>query len=155
MRTRNLCRAIGVAALAISMFALASNHRDADAQSTGGDGWVEEPATKSLDVDGAHGRAYLDPASIYRGSDELVYFNESSDVTRPEDIGKVGLMKDAYDCGKNLKYMCVESGNWRNDTKSTIDAAKDPAYAVYRKYLCGDANAAAEDSADNQKSGAR
>jgi hypothetical protein len=47
-------------------------------------------------------------------------------------------MKDAYDCSKNIKYMCVEQGDWRNDKKSTVDAAKDPALPVYRKYLCGD-----------------
>ncbi|HYL57921.1 MAG TPA: hypothetical protein VEU51_03550, partial [Candidatus Acidoferrales bacterium] len=99
--------------------------------------------------------AYLDSASVYRGNDGLVYFNESADVTRAEDIGKVGLMKDAYDCARNLKYMCVEAGNWRNDTKSTVDAAKDPALQVYRKYLCGDASPVADGRADSSKSGAR
>jgi type II secretory pathway pseudopilin PulG len=150
---RNRCRGIALAALAISLFAAMSSRADAQAESR--DGWVEEPATRSLNVAGAHGRAYLDSASVYRGNDGLVYFNESADVTRPEDIGKVGLMKDAYDCAKNLKYMCVEAGNWRNDTKSTVDAAHDPAFQVYRKYLCGDANSAADDSADISKSGAR
>ena len=110
----------------------------AHAQWNGRDGWIEEPGTQSLNVEGARGHAYLDPASVYRGEDGLVYFNESADVSRPEDIGKVGFMKDAYDCAKNIKYMCVEHGNWRNDVKSAIDASKDPAYKVYRQYLCGD-----------------
>src|SRR3981189_2623412 len=92
------------------------------AQWTGRNGWVEEPATKSLNVEGGSGHAYLDPTSVHRGDDGLVYFIESSDVSRPGDIGKVGLMKDAYDCAKNTKYMCVGIGNWRNDKKSTIDA---------------------------------
>ena len=77
-----------------------------------------------------------------RGDDGLIYFNESSDVSRPEDIGKVGLMKDAYDCAKNVKYMCVDAGDWRNDQKSTIKAANDPALSVYRKFLCGDGDPA-------------
>jgi hypothetical protein len=148
---RNRRRAT-IAAFAILIVGAVSNRADAQVESR--DGWVEEPATRSLNVDGAHGRAYLDAASVYRGNDGLVYFNESADVTRSEDIGKVGLMKDAYDCAKNLKYMCVEAGNWRNDTKSTVDAAHDPAFQVYRKYLCGDANAAADNSADISKSGA-
>jgi hypothetical protein len=152
MRVRNRCRAM-TAAIVLSTFAAASS--GAGAQAEGRDGWIEEPATHSLNVDGAHGRAYLDTASVYRGNDGLVYFNESADVTRSEDIGKVGLMKDAYDCARNLKYMCVEAGNWRNDTKSTVDAAHDPAFQVYRKYLCGDANAAPNSSADISKSGAR
>jgi len=101
-------------------------------------GWIEEPATKSLNVEGGSGHAYLDPTSVHRADDGLVYFIESSEVSRPEEIGKVGLMKDAYDCGKNIKYMCVGIGNWRNDKKSTIDAANEPALPVYRKYLCGD-----------------
>ena len=112
-----------------------------EAQWAGKDGWVEEPATKSLNVEGDPGHAYLDPTSVHRGDDGLIYFNESSNVSRPEEIGKVGFMKDAYDCGKNIKYMCVEVGDWRNDPKSTIDAAHDPALSVYRKYLCGDDSA--------------
>jgi hypothetical protein len=44
--------------------------------------------------------AYLDPASVLSGDDGLIYFNESSNVSRPEEMAKVGLMKDAYDCGK-------------------------------------------------------
>jgi hypothetical protein len=114
----------------------------AGAQWAGKDGWVEEPAAKSLNVVGASGHAYLDPASVHRGDDGLIYFNESSDVSRPEEIGKVGFMKDAYDCAKNIKYMCVDAGDWRNDPKSTIHAANDPALSVYRKFLCGDADPA-------------
>jgi hypothetical protein len=110
-----------------------------EAQWEGRDGWVEEPGTESLNVKGDPGHAYLDPASVHRGDDGLVYFSESSDVSRPEEIGKVGLMKDAYDCAKNIKYMCVDAGDWRNDQKSTIKAADDPALPVYRKFLCGDA----------------
>ena len=113
-----------------------------EAQWAGKDGWVEEPAAKSLNVEGKPGHAYLDPASVRRGDDGLIYFNESSDVSRPEDIGKVGLMKDAYDCAKNVKYMCVDAGDWRNDQKSTIKAANDPALSVYRKFLCGDGDPA-------------
>jgi hypothetical protein len=113
-----------------------------EAQWAGKDGWVEEPATKSLNVEGKPGHAYLDPASVHRGDDGLIYFNESSDVSRPEDIGKVGFMKDAYDCAKNVKYMCVEAGDWRNDPKSTVNAANDPALSVYRKFLCGDGDGA-------------
>ena len=153
MTMRNPLRASAIAALVLSILAAASNRADPQAESR--DGWVEEPSTHSLNADGAHGRAYLDSASVYRGNDGLVYFNESADVTRAEDIGKVGLMKDAYDCARNLKYMCVEAGNWRNDTKSTVDAAHDPAFQVYRKYLCGDANGAAASSADSSKSSAR
>lgn len=126
-------------AIAIVTVLLLSNRTEA--QWTGKDGWVEEPATKSLNVEGDPGHAYLDPASVHSGDDGLIYFNESSNVSRPEEIGKVGFMKDAYDCGKNIKYMCVEVGDWRNDPKSTIDAAHDPALSVYRKYLCGDDSA--------------
>jgi len=111
-----------------------------EAQWAGKDGWVEEPAAKSLNVEGDPGHAYLDPASVHRGDDGLIYFNESSNVSRPEDIGKVGFMKDAYDCSKNIKYMCVEAGDWRNDPKSTVNASNDPALSVYRKFLCGDAD---------------
>jgi hypothetical protein len=113
-----------------------------EAQWAARDGWVEEPAVKSLNVKGTPGHAYLDPASVHRGDDGLIYFNESSDVLRPEQIGKVGLMKDAYDCTKNIKYMCVEVGDWRNDPKSTVNAANDPALPIYRKFLCDDAAAA-------------
>jgi len=114
----------------------------AEAQWTGRDGWVEEPAAKSLNVKGKPGHAYLDPSSVHRGDDGLIYFNESSDVSRPDEIGKVGLMKDAYDCARNIKYMCVEVGDWRNDPKSTINASNDPALPIYRKLLCGDADPA-------------
>src|SRR5579872_6502655 len=62
-----------------------------EAQWSGRDGWVEEPDTK---VEGATGHSYLDPASIHRGEDGLIYFNESIDVVRPEQIGKTGFMKD-------------------------------------------------------------
>jgi len=113
----------------------------AAAQWSGRDGWVEEPAVKSLNVEGDPGHAYLDPASVHHGDDGLVYFNESANVSRPEEIGKVGFMKDAYDCAKNIKYMCVGIGHWRNDTESTIDATNDPALPIYRKYLCDDAQA--------------
>jgi hypothetical protein len=100
--------------------------------------WIEEAGAQSIDHDGASGRAYLDSASIHRGDDGLVYFVESSNVARPEDIGKVGLMNDAYDCAKDLKYVCVGNTNWRSDLKSTVNAAREPALPVYRKYLCGD-----------------
>jgi hypothetical protein len=123
-------------ALAILTILIFSNR--IEAQWAGKDGWVEEPAVKSLNVEGKPGHAYLDPASVHRGDDGLIYFNESSDVSRPEEIGKVGLMKDAYDCAKNIKYMCVDAGDWRNDQKSTIKAANDPALPIYRKFLCGD-----------------
>ena len=126
--------------LAILIVLVFSNQ--AEAQWAGKDGWVEEPATKSLNVVGDPGHAYLDPASVHRGDDGLIYFNESSDVSRPEDIGKVGFMNDAYDCAKNIKYMCVEAGDWRNDPKSTVNASKDPALSVYRKFLCGDGDRA-------------
>jgi hypothetical protein len=126
-----------IRAFAILMVLILSTRTEA--QWSGRDGWIEEPAVKSLNVKGAPGHAYLDPASVHRGDDGLIYFNESSDVLRPEEIGKVGLMKDAYDCTKNIKYMCVEVGDWRNDPKTTVNAAKDPALPVYRKFLCDDA----------------
>ena len=110
----------------------------ADAEWSGRDGWVEEPAARSLNVVGEPGHAYLDSASVHRGSDGLVYFNESTNILRPEEIGKTGFMTDAYDCAKNIKYMCVGSANWRDDTKSAVNTASDPALPVYRKYLCGD-----------------
>jgi hypothetical protein len=108
------------------------------AQSADRSGWVEEPGAK---IEGQPGRAYLDPASVHRGTDGMVYFNESSGVTRADEVGKVGIMLDAYDCAKNIKYMCVQYGNWRNDAKSAVDAGRDPALPVYRQYLCGDAAA--------------
>lgn len=129
-----------VCALAILALLMLSSR--SAAQWSGKDGWVEEPAAKSLNVEGDPGHAYLDPASVHRGDDGLIYFNESSNVSRPEDIGKVGYMKDAYDCAKNIKYMCVEVGDWRNDPKSTLNASHDPALSVYRKFLCGDADSA-------------
>jgi hypothetical protein len=112
----------------------------APAQWSGHDGWIEETNGKTLKDDPGH--SYLDPASVHRGDDGLVYFNESSGVTKPEEIGRTGFMKDAYDCAKNVKYMCVGLGDWRNDKKSAIDTANDPALHVYRKYLCGDAASA-------------
>ncbi|MDO8431546.1 MAG: hypothetical protein Q7S58_03960 [Candidatus Binatus sp.] len=124
-----------VVALAIAATLTLSNSAHSEAQQQA---WVEEPGAKSLDVEGGSGRAYLDTASVHRGDDGLVYFVESSNVARPEDIGKVGLMKDAYDCAKDLKYVCVGNSNWRNDLKSTVNAASEPALPVYRKYLCGD-----------------
>ncbi len=111
------------------------------AQWSGHDGWVEEPGANSLEAEGDPGHSYLDPASVHRGDDGLIYFNESSGVTRPEEIGRTGFMKDAYDCAKNVKYMCVGVGDWRNDLKSTISTTNDPALPVYRKYLCGDSGA--------------
>lgn len=108
------------------------------AQWAGRDGWVEEPGAKSLNVKGGQSHAYLDSTSVHRTDDGLIHFNESSDVSRPEEIGKVGLMEDAYDCSTNIKYMCVDHGDWRNDPKSRVNLANDPALSVYRKYLCGD-----------------
>lgn len=138
-KQRRCQRTVGALAILI-ILALSAR---SDAQWAGRDGWVEEPAVKSLNVKGGgSGHAYLDRASVYRGDDGLIYFNESSDVSRPEEIGKVGLMKDAYDCAKNIKYMCVEAGDWRNDPKSTVHAEHDPALPVYRKFLCGDGGAA-------------
>jgi hypothetical protein len=93
-----ITKASAIAILAIVIFATGG-----EAQWTGRDGWVEEPEVKSLNVKGGGGHAYLDPASVRRGDDGLIYFNESADVTRPEEIGKVGLMVDAYDCAKNVK----------------------------------------------------
>lgn len=118
------------------------------AQSAERNGWVEEPGAK---VEGQPGRAYLDPASVHRGTDGMIYFNESSGVTRIEDAGKVGIMLDAYDCAKNIKYMCVQQGDWRNDAKSAVDAAKEPALAVYRHYLCGDESGTADSTKSNSK----
>jgi hypothetical protein len=107
------------------------------AQWAGRDGWIEEPGAKSTDVEGS-GHAYLDSTSVRRGDDGLIYFNESSNVSRPDQIGKVGLMEDAYDCTRNIKYMCVDHGDWRNDPQSRIDLTKDPAVSVYGRYLCGE-----------------
>ena len=137
MEARNISLEVGLSALAL--MALLVLPIRAQAQWSGRDGWVEEPATKSLNVEGDQGHSYLEPASAHRGDDGLVYFNESSGVTKPAEIGRTGFMKDAYDCAKNIKYMCVGLGDWRNDRKSAIDTANDPALPVYRKYLCGDA----------------
>ena len=124
-------------AVAISILLLAAGR--AQSQWSGRDGWIEESGAKLLKDDPGH--SYLDPASVHRGDDGLVYFNESSGVMKPEDVGHTGFMKNAYDCGKNIKYMCVGQGDWRNDLKSTIDTADDPALPIYRKYLCGDSAA--------------
>lgn len=113
----------------------------ADAQWSGRDGWIEEPGAKSLNVEGDAGHAYIDTASVHRGSDGLIYFKESANVSHPEEIGKTGFMQDAYDCAKNIKYMCVGSGNWKDDASSTVHTEADPALPVYRKYLCGDTGA--------------
>ena len=137
MKEINDIRVLALAILMLTMLPAVT-----EAQWAGRDGWVEEPAVKSLNVKGGSAHAYLDPTSVRRGDDGLIYFSESSDVSRPEEIGKVGLMKDAYDCAKNIKYMCVEAGNWRNDLKSTVHAEHDLALPVYRKFLCGDADAA-------------
>lgn len=151
MKARRNLALLAICTLAASTMLAAG--AGAQVQWNGREGWIEEPDTKSLNLDGdAGGHAYLDTASVHRGEDGLVYFNESSNVTRPKDIGKVGLMKDAYDCARNVKYMCVEQGDWRNDPKSTVNAEHEAALKVYRKYLCGDANAAA---ADTTKSSAR
>jgi hypothetical protein len=131
----NLSSIIGSCALVM----LLARPAHSQAQWSGRDGWVEEPATKSLNVASDPGHSYLEAASVHRGDDGLVYFNESSGVTKPEEIGRTGFMKDAYDCSKNIKYMCVGLGDWRNDQKSAIKMTSDPALPVYRKYLCGDA----------------
>ncbi len=126
---------IGIGFLLLVAVSLTSPSFDARAQSSGHDGWVEEPAAV---VEGEPGHSYLDPASIRRGDDGLVYFNESTGVTKSEEIGQKGFMKNAYDCTKNIKYMCVGQGDWKNDLKSTVSTSKDPALQVYRQYLCGD-----------------
>jgi hypothetical protein len=120
-------------ALAVAMVLLAIG---ANAQSSGRDGWIEESGGKTLPDD--PGRSYLDPASVHRGDDGLIYFNEVSGVTQPGDVGRTGFMKNAYDCAKNIKYMCVGQGDWRNDLSSTIHTSDDPALPIYRKYLCGE-----------------
>lgn len=137
----SLRRAREFLASSLVIFALAV---PASAQWTGRDGWIEEPDAKSLNVGQGAAHSYLDAKSVHRGADGLVYFDESADVSRPEDVGKAGFMNDAYDCAKNLKYMCVEQGHWQNDKQSTVDARHDPALPVYRKYLCGDSAAASD-----------
>jgi len=130
-------RHISVAIVLASFLCAAT---DAHAQWNGHDGWIEETNAKTLKDDPGH--SYLDPASVHRGDDGLVYFNEISGVTRPDDVGRTGFMKNAYDCARNLKYMCVGQGDWRNDLSSTINTSDDPALPLYRKYLCGDDTAA-------------
>jgi hypothetical protein len=121
-----------MALIAVAVLTLANSAR---AQADQREQWVEEPAAV---VEGEPGHSFLDPASVRRGDDGLVYFNESTGVTKSEEIGQKGFMKNAYDCAKNLKYMCVGQGDWKNDLKSTVNTSKDPALTVYRKYLCGD-----------------
>jgi hypothetical protein len=132
--TWSIPKTIGALLVVAALAALPIGTR---AQSSGRDQWVEEPAAV---VEGEPGHSYLDPASVRRGDDGLVYFNESTGVTKSEEIGQKGFMKNAYDCAKNLKYMCVGQGDWKNDLKSTVNTSKDPALQVYRKYLCGDAD---------------
>jgi hypothetical protein len=128
---------------ALVLAALLIRSAPAAAQWAGRDGWVEEPDSKSLNLAGDPGHAYLDSTSVHRTDDGLIHFNKSSNVTRAEDIGKVGLMEDAYDCSSNVKYMCVDHGDWRNDLKSKVNLTRDPALPIYRKYLCGDDTSAA------------
>jgi len=124
-----------VFALTILLLA-ASAHAQSNGHEGDHGGWIEETNGKTLLDD--PGRAYLDPASVHRGEDGLVYFNESTGVTKPDDAGHIGFMKNAYDCAKDIKYMCVGQGDWRNDLSSTIKTSDDPARPIYRKYLCGD-----------------
>jgi len=134
MGPRHFGASVVVAALVIATACIALAQSNSD-------GWIEEPGFKTLTEKGGSGRAYLDAASVHRESDGLVYFNESADVMKPDDIGKSGFMKDAYDCSRNIKYMCVEQGDWKNDKRSTVNTSKDPSLPIYRKYLCGDTNA--------------
>jgi hypothetical protein len=127
--------------VAVALVFVASN---ACAQWSGHDGWIEETNGKTLADDPGH--SYLDPASVHRGDDGLIYFNESNGVMKPEDIGHAGFMKDAYDCARNIKYMCVGTGDWRNDRSSAIHTANDPALPIYRKYICGDDTSAKSES---------
>jgi len=103
-----------------------------------GEGWVQEPVSSSSKVEDS-GHAYLDSASVHRGDDGLIYFNESTGGLPPGELGDAGVMKDAYDCKNNIKYLCVDLGDFRDDPKSRINATDDPALLVYRHYLCGDA----------------
>ena len=59
---RKSCRSNWVRALTILTILILSTR--AEAQWTGRDGWVEEPAAKSLNVKGKPGHAYLDPSSV-------------------------------------------------------------------------------------------
>src|SRR5579864_4584122 len=79
MMTRR--RAIAISVCALSAVLLSSAARS---QWSGRDGWVEEPAAKSLNIGGGLDHSYLEPASVHRGDDGLIYFNESSGVTKPE-----------------------------------------------------------------------
>jgi len=68
---RRFCGSNRVWALAILTVLMLSNRTEA--QWAGRDNWVEEPATKSLNIEGDPGHAYLDPASVHRGDDGLIY----------------------------------------------------------------------------------
>ena len=48
------------------------------AQGSAHDEWIEEPGANPLEAKGDPGHSYLDPGSVHRGDDGLVYFNESS-----------------------------------------------------------------------------
>lgn len=110
------------------------------ARAGGFDEWIEEPGATALDAGHSPTHSYLDPSSVEKGDDGLIYFTESSDVSRPEDIGKTGIMKDAYDCAHDIKYVCVGHSDWRSDFRSTEQTRNAPALPVYRKYLCGGAD---------------
>jgi hypothetical protein len=146
---RSSCTSCRISIWALALAALLILSEPAIAQWAGRDGWVEEPDSKSLNVAGDPGHAYLDSTSVHRTDDGLIHFNESSNVTRAEDIGKVGIMEDAYDCSANVKYMCVDQGDWRNDPKSKVNLTHDPALSLYRKYLCGDDKPAASAAAQH------
>ena len=105
--------------------------------------WVREPLDSAITgdpaLDAARAKSYLDISSIHPGHDGLMYFSESENVSQPDDIGKVGLMNDAYDCKKNIKFMCTSTGDWRNDTASRQKFSQhDAGYSFYRRYLCSE-----------------
>jgi len=68
-------------ALALLTLLILSNR--IEAQWAGKDGWVEEPAAKSLNVEGDPGHAYLDPASVHRGDDGLIYSTKAPTCRDP------------------------------------------------------------------------
>ena len=103
------------------------------------DKWIEEPGATALDEAHSPTHSYLSPQSVTKGDDGLVYFTESNDVAHAEDAGKVGIMKNAYDCARDIKYMCIGNSDWRNDVRSQVQTRNDPALPIYRKYLCDDA----------------
>jgi len=100
--------------------------------------WIEEPGATALDAKHSPTHSYLDPSTVQKGDDGLVYFTESADVANPKDVGKIGIMKNAYDCAHDIKYMCIGHSDWKNDLSSTTHTKDDPALPIYRKYLCGD-----------------